>query len=125
MVLDHRTCITRFILAEGLLELQRDWIVVSPMGRLLVRVVCAVFDRYLREREARAEYSKVNGGRDKPVPRVEGLASAPNSWTLVSRPLVAFVLLVYVNSYRRTIVPTTPILTSMYARRWVMVVGVP
>jgi hypothetical protein len=24
-----------------------------------VRVVCAVFDRYLREREARAEYSKV------------------------------------------------------------------
>ena len=45
--------------AEGLLELQRDWIVVSPKGRLLVRVVCAVFDRYLREREARAEYSKV------------------------------------------------------------------
>ncbi len=45
--------------AEGLLELQRDWIVVSPTGRLLVRVVCAVFDRYLREREARAEYSKV------------------------------------------------------------------
>ncbi len=45
--------------AEGLLELQRDWIVVTPRGRLLVRVVCAVFDRYLRERETRAEYSKV------------------------------------------------------------------
>ncbi len=45
--------------AEGLVELQRDWIVVSPRGRLLVRVVCAVFDRYLREREVRAEYSKV------------------------------------------------------------------
>jgi len=44
---------------EGLLELQHDWIVVTPKGRLLVRVVCAVFDRYLREREARAEYSKV------------------------------------------------------------------
>ena len=27
--------------------------------RLLVRVVCAVFDRYLRTRQARAEYSKV------------------------------------------------------------------
>jgi oxygen-independent coproporphyrinogen-3 oxidase len=45
--------------AEGLVELQPDWIVVTPKGRLLVRVVCAVFDRYLREREARAQYSKV------------------------------------------------------------------
>ncbi len=45
--------------AEGLVELQSDWILVTPKGRLLVRVVCAVFDRYLREREARAQYSKV------------------------------------------------------------------
>jgi oxygen-independent coproporphyrinogen-3 oxidase len=45
--------------AEGLVELQPDWVVVTAKGRLLVRVVCAVFDRYLREREARAEYSKV------------------------------------------------------------------
>jgi oxygen-independent coproporphyrinogen III oxidase len=45
--------------AEGLVELQPDWIIVTPKGRLLVRVVCAVFDRYLREREARAQYSKV------------------------------------------------------------------
>jgi oxygen-independent coproporphyrinogen-3 oxidase len=45
--------------AEGLVELQPDWILVTPKGRLLVRVVCAVFDRYLREREARAQYSKV------------------------------------------------------------------
>jgi oxygen-independent coproporphyrinogen-3 oxidase len=45
--------------AEGLVELQPDWIVVTAKGRLLVRLVCAVFDRYLREREARAEYSKV------------------------------------------------------------------
>ena len=44
---------------EGLVELQNEWIVVTSKGRLLVRVVCAVFDRYLREREARAEYSKV------------------------------------------------------------------
>jgi oxygen-independent coproporphyrinogen-3 oxidase len=44
---------------EGLVELQPDWIVVTPKGRLLVRVVCAVFDLYLREREARAQYSKV------------------------------------------------------------------
>jgi len=45
--------------AEGLVELHEDWIVVSAKGRLLVRVICAVFDRYLRERTERAEYSKV------------------------------------------------------------------
>jgi oxygen-independent coproporphyrinogen III oxidase len=44
---------------EGLVELQDDWIVVTAKGRLLVRVVCAVFDRYLREREQRAQYSRV------------------------------------------------------------------
>ncbi|MGD9953505.1 MAG: oxygen-independent coproporphyrinogen III oxidase [Burkholderiales bacterium] len=44
---------------EGLVELQDDWIVVTAKGRLLVRVICAVFDRYLREREQRAQYSRV------------------------------------------------------------------
>ena len=44
---------------DGLIELQPDWIVVTPRGRLLVRVVCMVFDRYLRERRSRASYSKV------------------------------------------------------------------
>jgi oxygen-independent coproporphyrinogen-3 oxidase len=45
--------------ADGLVERQGDWIIVTAKGRLLVRVVCAVFDRYLRERQARAQYSKV------------------------------------------------------------------
>ena len=45
--------------AEGLVELQPDWILVTPKGRLLVRVVCAVFDRYLRQQRQRATYSKV------------------------------------------------------------------
>jgi oxygen-independent coproporphyrinogen-3 oxidase len=45
--------------ADGLVEARGDWIVVTAKGRLLVRIVCAVFDRYLREREARAQYSKV------------------------------------------------------------------
>jgi oxygen-independent coproporphyrinogen-3 oxidase len=49
----------RTLEAEGLVEVQPDWIVVTPKGRLLVRVVCMVFDRYLRERERRASYSKV------------------------------------------------------------------
>ena len=44
---------------EGLVELGPDWIVVTPSGRLLVRAICMVFDRYLRERRARAAYSKV------------------------------------------------------------------
>ena len=44
---------------EGLVELSPEWIVVTPRGRLLVRSICMVFDRYLRERQARASYSKV------------------------------------------------------------------
>ena len=44
---------------DGLVELTPDWIVVTPKGRLLVRVVCMVFDRYLRERRQRESYSRV------------------------------------------------------------------
>jgi len=44
---------------DGLVELQPDWIVVTPKGRLLVRVVCMVFDRYLREHRQRESYSRV------------------------------------------------------------------
>ncbi|HEX4984661.1 MAG TPA: oxygen-independent coproporphyrinogen III oxidase [Burkholderiales bacterium] len=44
---------------EGLVQVDRDWIVVTPVGRLLVRAVCMVFDRYLREARSRAGYSRV------------------------------------------------------------------
>lgn len=44
---------------DGLVELQPDWIVVTPAGRLLVRVICMVFDRYLQEDRRLASYSKV------------------------------------------------------------------
>ncbi len=44
---------------DGLVELQPDWIVVTPKGRLLVRVVCMVFDRYLREHRQHESYSRV------------------------------------------------------------------
>jgi len=44
---------------EGLVDVTDDWITVTPRGRLLVRVICMVFDRYLREAQARARYSKV------------------------------------------------------------------
>ncbi len=44
---------------DGLVELQPDWIVVSPTGRLLVRMICMAFDRYLREGRSIAGYSRV------------------------------------------------------------------
>jgi oxygen-independent coproporphyrinogen-3 oxidase len=49
----------RRLAAEDLVDLAPDWIVVTPKGRLLVRAIAMVFDRYLRERAARASYSKV------------------------------------------------------------------
>jgi oxygen-independent coproporphyrinogen-3 oxidase len=51
------------VLAEyarsGLVEINDEWITVTPRGRLVVRAICMVFDRYLREAETRARYSKV------------------------------------------------------------------
>ena len=44
---------------EGLVELTPEWILVTPRGRLLVRAICMVFDRYLREGRQRTSYSKV------------------------------------------------------------------
>jgi len=44
---------------DGLVELDGDWIVVTPRGRLLVRILCMVFDKYLRQASRRASYSKV------------------------------------------------------------------
>lgn len=43
----------------GLLMLEPDWITVLPRGRMLVRVIAMVFDRYLREARERVRYSKV------------------------------------------------------------------
>ena len=44
---------------ESLVTVNDEWISVTPQGRLLVRAVCMVFDRYLRANRARATYSKV------------------------------------------------------------------
>jgi oxygen-independent coproporphyrinogen-3 oxidase len=43
---------------DGLVSLNGDWISVSNKGRLLIRNVCMVFDRYLAERSAGPRYSK-------------------------------------------------------------------
>jgi oxygen-independent coproporphyrinogen-3 oxidase len=45
--------------ADGLVNLGDEWISVTPNGRLLVRVLCMVFDKYLRAARRRAQYSKV------------------------------------------------------------------
>ncbi|HEX5364959.1 MAG TPA: oxygen-independent coproporphyrinogen III oxidase [Gallionella sp.] len=44
---------------EGLLELSPQRIVVTPKGRMLIRNICMVFDKYLRTRTEHARYSKV------------------------------------------------------------------
>ncbi len=37
---------------DGLLHIDPQWITVTPKGRLLIRNICMVFDRYLQERRA-------------------------------------------------------------------------
>jgi oxygen-independent coproporphyrinogen-3 oxidase len=44
---------------ESLVTVSHEWITVTPQGRLLVRAICAVFDRYLRADHARSRYSKI------------------------------------------------------------------
>lgn len=43
----------------GLIDIQPGWISVLPRGRLLVRAIAMVFDKYLRHDRERARYSKV------------------------------------------------------------------
>jgi oxygen-independent coproporphyrinogen-3 oxidase len=52
----------RELAADGLLTMTDDWITVTPKGRLLIRNICMVFDKYLGQgREIklqRMRYSK-------------------------------------------------------------------
>jgi oxygen-independent coproporphyrinogen-3 oxidase len=43
----------------GLVNIAPDWISVTPEGRLVVRAICMVFDRYLRAERDRSRYSRV------------------------------------------------------------------
>ncbi|MCZ4305145.1 oxygen-independent coproporphyrinogen III oxidase [Zoogloeaceae bacterium G21618-S1] len=45
--------------SAGLVKLEDKWISVLPAGRMLVRGIAMVFDRYLRSDRERARYSKV------------------------------------------------------------------
>jgi len=42
----------------GLVELNDEYLTVTPLGRYFIRNICMVFDRYLREGRERARYSK-------------------------------------------------------------------
>jgi len=44
---------------DGLIEIAPDRVTVTPHGRLLVRTVAMVFDRFLRDQRERARYSRV------------------------------------------------------------------
>jgi oxygen-independent coproporphyrinogen-3 oxidase len=44
---------------DGLVTVTDQWITVNPSGRLLVRAIAMVFDRYLRSDRERIRYSKV------------------------------------------------------------------
>jgi len=44
---------------EGLIALSPQKVVVTPKGRMLIRNICMVFDKYLRTRQQHAQYSKV------------------------------------------------------------------
>ncbi len=44
---------------EGLLTLAPQQINVTPKGRMLIRNICMIFDKYLRTRQEHARYSKV------------------------------------------------------------------
>jgi len=43
----------------GLVKVDEQWLTVTPKGRLLIRNICMVFDRFLRADRERTRYSKV------------------------------------------------------------------
>ncbi len=44
---------------DGLLQLDVEWIVVTARGRMLIRNICMVFDKYLRREHETMRYSRV------------------------------------------------------------------
>jgi len=44
---------------DGLLDLDVDRIIISPRGRLLIRNICMVFDKYLRQSQVEQVFSRV------------------------------------------------------------------
>ena len=49
----------RGMAVDGLVHLDAEWITVTPRGRMLVRNICMVFDKYLRRERETTRYSRV------------------------------------------------------------------
>ncbi len=49
----------QLLVEQDLVDVSPEWITITPRGRLLVRSICMVFDRYMREHKRSATYSKV------------------------------------------------------------------
>jgi oxygen-independent coproporphyrinogen III oxidase len=47
------------MVADGLVELDDEWITVTPRGRMLIRNICMVFDKYLQRERETMRYSRV------------------------------------------------------------------
>jgi oxygen-independent coproporphyrinogen-3 oxidase len=45
--------------ADGLVQMDQEWITVTPRGRMLIRNVCMVFDKYLQRERETMRYSRV------------------------------------------------------------------
>ena len=43
----------------GLVEIEPEWIAVTPRGRFFVRAIASIFDRYLQGERARVAYSRI------------------------------------------------------------------
>ena len=44
---------------DGLLQIDDEWIIVTARGRMLIRNICMVFDKYLRRAQETQRYSRV------------------------------------------------------------------
>ncbi|MDH5343359.1 MAG: coproporphyrinogen III oxidase, partial [Betaproteobacteria bacterium] len=49
----------RQLAADGLVQLEEEWITVTSRGRMLIRNVCMVFDRHLQRERETMRYSRV------------------------------------------------------------------
>lgn len=49
----------RSLALDGLVELDEEWITVTPRGRMLIRNICMVFDKYLQRERETMRYSRV------------------------------------------------------------------
>jgi oxygen-independent coproporphyrinogen-3 oxidase len=52
------TALQEFV-GMGLVDIEDEWIAVTPRGRFFVRAVCAVFDKYLRAGQQTKSYSRI------------------------------------------------------------------